>query len=226
VNKREACALKIFVVVASGILFLFVAGILWAEEGQDTNPDAGFYLSFTPSVVFPFSVDTTSPVLSPGTTRTKTGYGIAGAFGYRYGDFRVEGEIMYGRSDADHVTFSGAGGDVSGYYDMWGGTANFYYDIPTGTKFSPYVGAGLGGTHFSANDITLSVGFPPTHGSNTLFTYKLMAGVSWALTDQWRFLLGYRFMGMGEQDYETGGIPLQGDAIQTHAVNVGVQFYF
>ncbi|MCP4577812.1 MAG: porin family protein, partial [Deltaproteobacteria bacterium] len=214
VKKREGCALKIFVAVASGIFFLFVAGILWAEEEQDINPHAGFYLSFTPSVVFPFSVDTTSHVLSPGSTRTQTGWGIAGGPGYRYGDFRVEAEVLYGRSDADHVSFSGGGGDLSGYYDMWGITANFYYDIPTGTKFRPYVGAGLGGTHFTANDITLAGGFPSTHGSNTLFTYKLMAGVSYVLTDAWRVFLGYRFMGMGEQDYETGGIPLEGDDIR------------
>lgn len=217
--------MKILAGVTSVVLLLFMAGVLWADEGSDIKQKDGFYVSLSPSLVFPFSVDTSSPVLSPGTTRTETGWGIAGGLGYRFGDFRVEGEFLYGRSDADNVTFSGGGGDVSGYYDMWGGTANFFYDIPTGTKFTPYVGAGLGAIRFTANDITLP-GFPPTHGGNTLFTYKLMAGVSYALTDAWRVLLGYRFMGMGEQDYETGGIPLRGDAIQTHAVQVGIQFYF
>lgn len=218
--------MKFFAGVVSIVMLLLMAGVLWADEGGREIPKSGFYVSFCPSVVFPFSVDTTSPALSPGSTRTKTGWGIAGGPGYRYGDFRVEAEILYGRSDADHVSFSGGGGDLSGYYDMWGITANFYYDIPTGTKFRPYVGAGLGGTRFTANDITLAGGFPPTHGANILFTYKLMAGISYALSDAWRILLGYRFMGMGEQDYETGGIPLRGNSIQTHAVQVGIQFYF
>ena len=217
--------MKILASLISGIFLLLTAGNLWGDEVSYTNGKNGLYVSFSPSVVFPFSVDTTSSVLTPGSTRTQTGLGIAGGLGYRFGDFRVEGELLYGRSDADHVTFSGGGGDVSGYYDMWGVTANFFYDIPTGTKFRPYVGAGLGGTYFEANDITLA-GFPPTHGGNTLFTYKLMAGVSYALTDAWRVFLGYRFMGMGEQDYETGGVPLRGDAIQTHAVQAGIQFYF
>ena len=208
------------------VVFLFsMAGVLWAGDGDRTAPKDGFYVSLSPSLVFPFSVDTTSPVLSPGSTRTDTGWSLAGGLGYRFGDFRVEGDILYGRSDADCVSFSGGGGQVSGYYDMWGGTANFFYDIPTGTNFRPYLGAGLGGIRFAANDITLA-GFPPTCGGNTLFTYKFMAGVSYALTDAWRVLLGYRFMGMGEQDYETGGIPLTGDAVQTHAVQLGVQFYF
>ncbi len=132
---------------------------------------------------------------------------------------------MYGRSNADQVSFAGGGGDLSGSFDMWGAAVNFFYDIPTGGPFRPYVGAGLGALRFEANDITLA-DFPPTCGSNTLFAYKLMAGVSYALADTWRLLLGYRFMGMGGQDYETGGIPLHGDPIQTHAVQVGVQFYF
>jgi opacity protein-like surface antigen len=218
--------LKIFAAVTSGIFFLSVAGILWAGDGQGTVPQTGFYLSLTPSAVCPFSVETTSPTLSPAKTDATWGVGISGGLGYRYNDFRVEGEVMYGRSDVDRISFAGGGGDLTGYYDMWGATINFFYDIPTGTKVRPYVGAGLGGTRFKANDITLAGGFPPTRGSNTLFTYKLMAGVSYAFTDAWRILLGYRFMGMGEQDYETGGVPLHGDSIHTHAIQVGVQFFF
>jgi len=114
---------------------------------------------------------------------------------------------------------------MSGYYDLWGATMNFFYDIPTGFRFRPYVGAGLGIVHFEAHDITLA-GFPPTNGRNELLTYKLMAGVSCALSDTWRLLLGYRFMGMSNPDFETGGIPLHGAPINTHAVQAGVQFYF
>lgn len=207
-------------------LFLWgTAGMLWADAGEGPHTERGFYLSFTPSAVCPFSVDTTSPGLPPGKTETEWGVGISGGVGYRYGDFRVEGEVLYGRSHADHVSFPGGGGDLSGYYDMWGATVNLLYDFSTGTRFRPYVGGGLGGTRFEAHDITLA-GFPPTRGSNTLFAYKLMAGVSCALTDAWRVLLGYRFMGMGGQDYETGGVPLHGNAIQTHAIQIGMQFYF
>ena len=49
-----------------------------------------------------------------------------------------------------------------------------------------------------------------------------MAGVSYTLSDAWRLLLGYRFMGMSGPDFETGGVPLHGDPIQTHAVQAGV----
>ncbi|MDP2853123.1 MAG: outer membrane beta-barrel protein [Smithellaceae bacterium] len=217
--------MKIFVVVMSGLLVLLTAGVLWAGQEKGDAPPTGFYLSFTPSAVYPFSVETTSPGLTPAETRSKWGVGIGGALGYRYSDFRVEAEVMYGRNDVKDIRFVGGGGDMSGYYDLWGATMNLFYDIPTGIRFRPYVGAGLGVILFEAHDITLA-GFPPTNGSNKLFTYKLMAGVSYALSDAWRLLLGYRFMGMSGPDFETGGVPLHGDPIQTHAVQAGVQFYF
>ncbi|PKN18963.1 MAG: hypothetical protein CVU71_09245 [Deltaproteobacteria bacterium HGW-Deltaproteobacteria-6] len=211
--------------VMSGLLILLTAGELWAGQKKGDVPSTGFYLSIIPTAQFPFSVETTSPGLSPAETRTKWGVGIGGSLGYRYSDFRVEGEVMYGRNDVKDIRFAGGGGDLSGYYDLWGATMNLFYDIPVGFRFRPYVGAGLGVVFFEAHDITLA-GFPPTTGRNKLFTYKLMAGVSCSLSDAWRLLLGYRFMGMNGPDFETGGVPLQGDPVQTHAVQAGVQFYF
>jgi opacity protein-like surface antigen len=225
IHKGEEGVLKTLAAVISCLFIVLTSVNAWAGEGEGPLTPSGPYLSLTPSAVCPFTVETTSPGLSPGKTETDWGVGISGGIGYRYGNFRVQGEFLYGRSHADRVSFSGGGGDLSGYYDMWGGTVNLFYDFPTGTRFMPYVGGGLGGVHFEAHDITLA-GFPPTRGSDTLFAYQLMAGVSYALTDAWRILLGYRFMGMSGQDYETGGVPLHGDSLRTHAIQAGVQFYF
>ncbi|MEE9911788.1 MAG: outer membrane beta-barrel protein [Deltaproteobacteria bacterium] len=223
--KREKVGLRILVIVTAVFLVLLAADRLWAGEEKGDGPTSGFYVSFTPSIVFPFSVETTSPGLTPAETRAKWGAGIGGSLGYRYSDFRVEGEIQYGRNEVKDIRFVGGGGDMSGYYDLWGATINFFYDIPTGVRFRPYVGAGLGAALFEAHDITLD-GFPPTRGSNKLFTYRLMAGVSYALANSWRLLFGYRFMGIRGPDFETGGIPLYGGPLQMHAIQAGVQFYF
>jgi len=217
--------LKVFLPLVSALLVLLTAGVLRADEGNGGVSQTGFYLSLTPSFIFPFSVNTTSPGLTPAETRARWGVGIGGGLGYRLHDFRVEGEVLYGRSDVKDIRFTGGGGDMTGYYDWWGATINFFYDIPTGIRFRPYVGAGLGAVLFTAHDITL-VGFPPTNGKSTLFTYQLMAGVSYAVSDAWKLLLGYRFLGMSGPDFETGGIPLYGDPVRMHALQAGVQFYF
>lgn len=217
--------MRILAAVMAAFCFMVAAGELRAAEPKGKGPPSGFYLCLSPFVTNAFDVETSSPILSPGKTETKRGFGLEGGLGYRYGDFRMEGELLYSRNDADRVRFVGGGGEVSGYYDMQGATLNFFYDVPTGLRFRPYLGAGLGGLRIEARDITLA-GFPPTRGSSSVFAYKLMAGVSCEFAEAWRLLLGYRFMGTGGQDYETGGIPLHGDPLRIHALQAGVQFYF
>jgi OmpA-OmpF porin, OOP family len=216
--------LRILAAVMSGLCFMVMAGDLLVAQEKEMSSKTGFYFSLATNVTGAFDVKTTSPVLSPGKTEAGRGIGIDGGLGYRFGDFRVEGEFLYDRNDADRVSFTGGGGALSGYYDMLGATLNFFYDVPTGTRLRPYVGAGLGGIHLDAHDITLA-GFPPTQGSNGLFAYKFLAGVSYTLTDTWRLFLGYRFMGMGKQDYVTGGIPLYGDPLRLHSLQAGIQFH-
>jgi opacity protein-like surface antigen len=211
--------------VVLGVLSLVDSGPSWADERQEHALHTGYYLSLTPSAVFPFSLNTTSPLLSPARIRTEAGADISGALGYRSGDIRVEGAALYGRFDADSIRFLEGGGALSGYFDLRGTSVQVFYDLPTGTRLRPYVGAGLGVMRFRARAVTLS-GFPPTVGSNTLLAHQLMGGISYAASHSWRLALGYRYMGMGEQDYETGGVPLRGGSIRTHAVQVSTQFFF
>lgn len=217
--------MKVFLPLTTALLVFLTAGVLRADPGKGSTWATGFYFSVTPSFVFPFSVDTTSPGLTPARTGVKWGVGIGGGLGYRFHDFRVEGEVLYGRNEVKDIRFTGGGGEMTGYYDWWGGTINFFYDIPTGIRLRPYVGAGLGAVLFTAHDVTLA-GFPPTTGESTLFIYQFMAGASYTLSDAWRLVLGYRFMGMSGPEFETGGMPLYGDPLRTHALQAGVQFYF
>ena len=48
----------------SGLLVLLTAGMLWAGQEKGDAPPTGFYLSITPSAVYPFSVETdlTGPI--------------------------------------------------------------------------------------------------------------------------------------------------------------------
>lgn len=217
--------MKTFISLISGFLFFALTCTTFADDRNAIESSRDTYLLIMPSFVSPFTVKTTSPGMSPGETDSEPGIGISGGIGYHYNNLRFEGEISFTRNNADKVTFTGGGGDLSGYYETWGATVNVYYDFPLNTILKPYAGAGLGGTRFSAKDITLS-GFPPTNGKSNVFTYRLMTGFSVALKDSWRFVMGYAFTGMGSQDYETGGVPLHGDSIETHSVQAGLHYYF
>lgn len=96
--------------------------------------------------------------------------------GYRYND--------YLRADL-RVDWAGIYDTTPGADDMNLTTAlgNLYFDIPTETMFTPYVGAGIG------------YGWGPVDGGPDKdgFAYALMAGTSVTLSDGLSLDLGYRF---------------------------------
>jgi outer membrane protein OmpA-like peptidoglycan-associated protein len=113
-----------------------------------------------------------------------TGYGIGGAVGYDWGQFRVEGEIAYRDNDLDGATgsplatFPPTSGDVSAFTIM----ANAYLDVENDSALTPYLGAGIGAGQV---DLTYS------SGGTTLidddgwgFAAQGIAGVSYAVSDQ------------------------------------------
>ncbi|MFO1122084.1 MAG: porin family protein [Hyphomicrobiales bacterium] len=83
---------------------------------------------------------------------------------------------------------------------------NLYFDIPTGTAFTPYVGAG-GGYGWAPVD-----GAPDKDG----FAYALMGGASYELTDSLALDVGYRFR----------SIAADGADPHEHQVTTGLRFKF
>ena len=93
-----------------------------------------------------------------------------GGVGYKFNDHL--------RTDA-RVDYAGIGNSNHDFGSVLG---NVYFDIPTGSVFTPYVGAGLG------------YGWSDDHGDNESgVTYALMAGVEVTLTDNISADVGYRF---------------------------------
>jgi opacity protein-like surface antigen len=95
---------------------------------------------------------------------------LGGGLGYKFNDhLRTDARIDYAGIGNDHHDF----GSVLG---------NVYFDIPTGSVITPYVGAGLG------------YGWSDDHGDNESgVTYALMAGVEVNITDNISADVGYRF---------------------------------
>ncbi len=81
--------------------------------------------------------------------------------GYEFGSgFRVDGEVFFGRAGVGKLTYKGQTTTVpglgtidiegeraipvSGSANQLGGMVNVWYDFDTGSRWKPYVGAGLG----------------------------------------------------------------------------------
>ncbi len=67
---------------------------------------------------------------------------------------------------------------------------NAYYDIPTGTKLTPYIGGGIGLAF-------LELKGDGEKEDSTEFAYQLGAGVSYAINDNWGMDAGYRYIKNG-----------------------------
>lgn len=106
---------------------------------------------------------------------------------------RAEIEASYRNSDID----SPAGGDVSSTALM----ANAYYDLENDTRFTPYIGAGIGVAH---------VDFDTAGGDEgTEFAYQGIVGVNYAIDPKWHVGAEYRYFATTEvenSDYDNHAV--------------------
>ena len=108
---------------------------------------------------------------------------------------------------------------------------NAYFDINTGTPFTPYIGGGLG---MAFNDTELQgeasdgIRHESTSGSrhDATCAWNAGVGVSYALTEKVSADWGYRFIGTGYRDINIGGVKVYGAAPYMHEFYLGARFTF
>jgi opacity protein-like surface antigen len=139
------------------------------------------------------------------------GFGVGGSIGYLpnssiplLNSLRLEAEVTYHQNDVGTVHLRD-GGSVSGNgsFDSTAYMANIFYDLPTGSAWSPYIGGGVGVAtlHLSSNS---SIG--NSSSSDNEFAYQGMAGIGYSPTSipntQWS--LGYRYLGTSDAELGNG----------------------
>jgi len=158
-------------------------------------------------------------ILDPSITTTATnsfsfdpGVILNAAVGYKLSSrFRVEAEIGYTNFTADNLrpfsenpNFPGLKGQIysreNGFdFSRFSGTVNAFYDFaPIASRFTPYVGVGIGGTanHKSAGAFANADGntfrFSSASGSDA--SGLLEGGVNIALSRHWSIAPAYRYV--------------------------------
>lgn len=147
-------------------------------------------------------------------TKIDSTWSLGGGIG-RYFTERVRGDITYDhRFNADVTAAIGdtrpaaAGGPTFPGIRKFGLEsdvilANLYYDFDTRSRFTPYIGVGLG-TVYHQTTVGKTIDTCGTctskikEGSNWDVAGALMAGFSVALRERMHFDAGYRFMYLGE----------------------------
>jgi opacity protein-like surface antigen len=126
-----------------------------------------------------------------------SGAAFGGSLGYEFlNDWRLELEITYRRNAFDEIDwnhFSKVGdfeteGDVASLAFM----VNAFWDIDTGTKVTPSLGAGLGVVRVEFDDVSDADG-PLFDETETGLGFQLGAGLGYELTETVILSLDYRF---------------------------------
>ena len=147
-------------------------------------------------------------------------FGGSIAIGYDFDkrfDVPIRTEIEYAffsQAEIKHDGFMDPGveyGRVKHQYDIQTLFWNTYFDINTGTKFTPYIGAGIGlafidyryDVHYIALGSETANQSPATSKMNTNFAWNIGAGVGYDITDNWTIDAGYRFVSFGSVSTKT-----------------------
>ena len=125
------------------------------------------------------------------------GYGFGAAIGRHIEWFKIEAEIATQESDINNFEVNGKSGRsfYSGDTRIDTLLLNAYFDVPVSGDWSVYAGGGLGGANvtFSAYDYDID---------ETVFAYKLAAGVTYAFTDNFGTELGYEYLATDDIEYD------------------------
>lgn len=216
----------------------------------------GHTVTFTPSggslggVFAGGLTDQSFTVGASGSTASATqgftlGSGFSGAAqgGYQFDRARLEGEFLwqnFGRNGSTFTTtlpgaapstFSLAGTRV----DTYSGFLNGYYDFPTKSRLSPYLGAGLGITWVDAAVQSGPGGVVRTPGiSQSAFGYLARAGLSYRMGDASALFLQYRYTGSSGFHYggatvtvggQTFAVPPVSGGLSNHAAELGLRWW-
>lgn len=133
------------------------------------------------------------------------GFQISGFIGYDFGKLvgpvglRTELEFAFRNNDFDDL--GGAAGplDSGGEFQSFSGLANFWFDYHNSSRFTPYIGGGVGGSFL---DLEFDAGDDgdPIVGDTGALAYQLGAGVNYELDNGINLGLQYRAFRFSDND--------------------------
>lgn len=169
-----------------------------------------------------------------------TGYHIGGGLGYTLDTgIRLELEMLYHNNNVDSLAVRNDGGvgtalgvgslsglnlKADGDVSVFAGMVNAFFDINTGTAWTPYIGGGIGIASVSA-DISSS-GVKLVDDSDTVFAWQAAVGLSYPLSPKTSIGAGYRYFGTGDPDLRTTNGARFESEYDAHLIEAGLRYRF
>ena len=236
--KRLFCLLLL-----TGLMTAAAPALAAEQLGVYVAPKFVYGLTQMDSVKTHLQVGGESGSLKTG-DKTDDTFGGSIAIGYDFDKkfgIPIRAELEYaGFSEAEAKKTYHDGGDshkLKQTFNIQTLFVNAYWDIDTGTQFTPYVGAGLGmgfirtKLRYSGEDATSTWGASSGSKTVTNFAWNVGLGLGYDITENWTVDAGYRFVGLGSvktKTFSEPGFEAHGKAsdLYQHQVSLGVRYTF
>jgi len=156
-----------------------------------------FYIKGSLGIGMAMDTDIDNMANAAGTAKLTYDTGFAGslAAGYDFANpLRLEVEFMRMKNDLDRLSFDNVIGNFTeGDLTSRSFMLNGFYDVDTGSPWTPFVGVGLGWSRLDLDSPAFS-----SSDNDDVFTYQLIGGVAYAFNEQWSVDAEYRFIGTGD----------------------------
>ena len=200
---------------------------------ESATSQKGFYATLGVGGAWPQNVTGDSTILGVGVTAS---YGLNGGFsgevgaGYDFGAVRTELTYTYTGATLNTVTASALGTSINGSVSNGSVSTNSvlvsaYVDIPTKSKFTPYIGGGLGYTNvgwgaYSAN--FSGVQWNWQSGSQGVLGYQAKLGVTYQASAKADVFVEGTYQGSSGFSVDT----VNYDSLSAFGARVGARYRF
>lgn len=184
----------------------------------------GFYLGGNVGLSMP-----TDSTFTDATNSNDVEYdiGFAGLLtaGYQFeNNWRAEAEFGARMNQIGDITGTGASAPA-GRTNVYSLLANAIYGIPTGTKFTPYIGAGAGIAWVRNSNVATTLA-TSIDDSDTAFAYQGIAGMEYDINPYLKASLDYHYFRTADTSFTSAAATqIKGD-YENHTVTVGLRYIF
>lgn len=187
--------------------------------------DDGFYLGgnlgagFATNSTFDNGTNTNKVEMDPGFAGMLTA-------GWQFNNgIRLQGEFAARLNSVNDITGTGAAAPIDGDMNVYALMADAIYGIPTGTKFTPYVGAGAGIARVQAKNIGTTLA-TTVDDDDTVFAYQGILGVEYAISPNLFAGLDYRYFRTADTSFTSAASTKVDGDYENHTVTVGLRYLF
>jgi OmpA-OmpF porin, OOP family len=202
-------------------------GFMGAAQAQQTPGwYIGAHVGWTDVTDSSYSF-TSGGVTTPFTASSGSGIGFGFSVGYEWPfGMRAEGEATLRRNDFSRFTSPLGSGSLGGSTVSMALMGNLIYDVLPHSRWTPYVGGGVGGAAFALDSLSApAIGVPTTSDTLWNFAYQGIAGLKFAVSPRVSLDLDYHYFAIAHSTFNpAAGTQVKGQ-YASHNVMLGIDYH-